>query len=56
MDKDLARFDMRVPADFLVEVDRWRAQFQPIKSRVQAFMELTRLGLASEKQRKRSKP
>lgn len=49
MDKDLARFDMRVPAAFLAEVDRWRAQFQPIKPRVQAIVELTRAGLKTDK-------
>lgn len=53
MEKPLARFDMRAPPDFLVAVDRWRATFQPIKSRTQAIIELTRRGLDGDKPQKR---
>ena len=56
MKKPQTRFDMRVPADFLVEVDRWRAASIPIKSRAKAIVELTRAGMEADgKGRKRAK-
>jgi metal-responsive CopG/Arc/MetJ family transcriptional regulator len=50
---ETARFEIRLPVDFLETVDDWRRTQAPIPNRSEAIRQLAAIGLRAEERRRK---